>query len=109
MWWPDINMAIPAPTPFSVLLPSVNISIISITLYFPSLNLILLSVNHAVILFISTLEMFSDSPIDSAFIITIKSFAKATTFEWFVYLILSSGLYCIFQNPGPQHDHCGGL
>ena len=49
--------------------------------------------------------MFSTS-IDSAFII-IKSSAKATTFEWFVYLRLSSGLYCIFQNPGLQHDPFG--
>jgi hypothetical protein len=51
--------------------------------------------------------MFSASPIESAFIITTKSSANATVFVCLVYLKLKIELYCMFQNPGPQHDPCG--
>ena len=71
-----------------------------------SLNLILFSFAHSEILFISTLEIFSDFLMDSALIIITKLPANAIVFVRLVYLRFKRGLYCMFQHPGPQHDHC---
>ena len=77
------------------------------TLDFCSLNVTLFSFAQLDIFLISILAWFSASRTVSAVTAISKSSAKATAFVRLPYSRLSSELYWIFQNHGPQQEPCG--
>jgi hypothetical protein len=79
------------------------------TLDFCSLNVILFSFVQLDIFLISMLAWFSASRTVSALTAVSKSSAKAIAFVPLLYLRLSSELYWILENPGPQQEPCGHM